>query len=127
MSNPHIDRVIASIKANPEVWLDSRRHSAHYIDSKLWTSAWEAAGDRAIELVGYDGMQTTRNMISDTAEGDLWDAADDIAMAIIAYPESVYLLDSDPEHVKMLAKLGDLKAAMMIVGCYAFAKEKALV
>ena len=94
----HIDAVLASVKANPDEWsaaLDAALDAA-------WGAAWDAAYDAA------------RGAALDAA----WDAALDAAryaiLALIAYDDCAHMLDSEPDDLRFLSKLGSHAATLMI-------------
>ena len=52
-------------------------------------------------------------------------AAQDAILALIAYDDCAYLLDEKPEHVQMLALLGNQAALLLYPACVAMQKEMA--
>ena len=100
----HIDAVLASVKANPDEWsaaLDAALDAA-------WGAAWDAAYDAA------------RGAALDAA----WDAALDAAwnaiLALVAYDDCAHMLDSEPDDLRFLSKLGSHAATLMMPASIAF-------
>jgi len=67
-----------------------------------------------------DRWYATRNAASDAARDDAWYAA---LLALIAYDDCAYLLDEKPEHVQILALLGNQVAILLYPACIALQKE----
>ena len=61
------------------------------------------------------------------ANPEKWDAAHGTILALIAWDDCAHLLDSEPEHVKLLAALGVESAILLYPACIVFSKEKELV
>jgi hypothetical protein len=51
-------------------------------------------------------------------------AARDAIVALIAYDDCAYMLDSDPGELEILAKFGNEKAILLLPACKAFAAIK---
>ena len=112
----HIDRVLASAKADPGQWKKlwvSGRYAAWGAQSELRDSAWEAA----------------REAVRVQVRGAAWDAAwwaarntpqyaaMDAILALFAYDDCAYMLDSDPGELAILAKFGDPRAVLILPAC----------
>jgi hypothetical protein len=126
MSNPwdhlpnakHIDALIASVKAHPEEWV-----AARYAErGEAWDEAWGAAWDAAWNAAGDAAYYAARC----AAWGAAWDAAWDAIIALIAYDDCAYMLDSDPSELEIIAKFGNERAILLLAACNAFSiiKEK---
>ena len=87
----HIERVLGSVRANPE----------------KWDAAWYAAHN--------------------AAHNAAWHAAHGTILALIAWDDCAHLLDSEPEHVKLLAALGVESAILLYPACLVFSKDEELV
>ena len=94
----YIDRVVASIKTHP----------------KIWEAVWDATRNAAWEAV----WDATRNAASNAA----WDAI----LALVAYDDCAYLLDCEPDELRILGKLGDHRAILLLPACIAFKDINAL-
>jgi len=127
----HIDRILADLKKNPDRWSatrnaamndewadarDAARVTAWYASwyaarSAAWNAAWNAARDDARDDAWDAVSEDARTAASDAAYGAI--------SALIAYDDCAYLLDEKPEHVQMLALLGNEKALLLYPACLA--------
>ena len=105
----HIDRVLASVKANPE--------------------QWEAAWDAAREAAWVQAQQVVRAQMREPAWDAAWEAAWEAGwyaatryaiIALVAYDDCAYMLDSDPGELAILAKFGDHRAVLLLTACKVF-------
>jgi hypothetical protein len=125
----HIDAILASVKAHPKEW------------GAEWNAEWDAAWDRARGAAWDAAREAAREAARDAAWGEArdatWDAAYyaarvaawDAIIALIAYDDCAYMLDSDLGELEILAKFGDERAILLLPACKAFAaiKEKTYV
>ena len=113
----HIDRILADLKKNPDKW------------DAVWDAEWNAAWNAA----WYAAWYAVRTAARDDAWNAVWDATSDAAsdatrgasLALIAYDDCAYLLDEKPEHVQILALLGNQVAILLYPACIALQKEMA--
>ena len=103
----HIDRVIASVQAHPEHWADSWDTTW----SAVRSSAWDAARDLLIKQGRYSVWVEVRGVRDAT-----WDAI----LALCAYDDCAYMLDSDPGELAILAAFGDPRAVLILPACKIF-------
>ncbi len=120
-----IDRVLASIKVNPTAWALPWDHDAwsdawsdaarltstcamYFIRDSAWSAVWDAT---RLLVKGAD----TRSAISGVAEGAI--------AALISYDNCAYLLDSEPQHVKLMALLGSHPAMLLYPACLAMGNK----
>ena len=135
----HIDRILDSVKANPEAWYaawDAARDAA-------WVAARDAARDAAWVAARIAAWDAARGAARDAARGAArnaawnaawiaawiaardaarvaaWDAARDAVSALIAWDDCAHLLDSEPDEVKILAKFGVPAAILLLPACIA--------
>ena len=116
----HIDRVLASAKANPEHWVAVWRVGLDWLAAcnmvkkqgrnAIWDAAWDATRD------------ATREVARDAS----WNAAIDAIVALIAYDDCAYMLDSDPGELAILAKFCDPRAVLLLPACKAFHSLKTI-
>ena len=102
----HIDRVIASVKANPDHWAaawDVVRNAA-------WAEAWNTVQD-----VGRNAEYNAAWLVE--VQYITWVAARDAILALIAYDDCAYMLDSDPGELAILAAFGDPRAVLILPAC----------
>ena len=119
----HIDRILADLKKNPDNWYDARNAAWNAARNAVRNDARNAAWNAA-ETAAWDAVR-------DAARGAAWNAAINAArtaargaiLALIAYDDCAYLLDEKPEHVQMLALLGNEKALLLYQACLALQKE----
>jgi len=127
----HIDWVIASLNTNPEKW------SAAW-DAASWTAVWYAAY-YAARVAAYDiawaaAWDAANNAARVAAYDMAWDAAldaaryaaDDAIIALITYDDCAYMVESDIDEIKILAKLGDQRALLLLPACIVFNETKEL-
>jgi hypothetical protein len=93
---PHIDRILADLRARPQVW------------DSAWASALASAWDSALASA-WDSAY-------DSARDSAWGAL----AALIAWDDCAVLLDAPVEHVRALAVLGNEQAVLMLPACIVF-------
>ena len=129
----HIDRILADLKKNPDKWRaawDAERYAAwDAARDAAWNAARgdarDAAGDAARNAV-WNAAETAERYAARTAASDAaWYASWGAISALIAYDDCAYLLDEKPEHVQILALLGNEKAILLYPACVALQKEMA--
>ncbi len=114
----HIDRIVRSMNMDPVVWNDVWPKVECLITSDIGDNAWaEASRQEFVEI---------RNYIYQFAPDPGWLGAEYSVLALCAWDGCAYMLDSDPDELTVLAKLGDHRAIMLLPACIAFAKEKEL-
>ena len=121
----HIDRIIESIKTHPKIWAKSWVTGL----DKAWDAAAEAAWDTAMEVAWnaarYAAVEVARYaawLEAREAREVAWDAT----LALVAYDECAYLLDCEPDELRLLSKLGDHRATLLLPACIAFKEINAL-
>jgi hypothetical protein len=141
----HIDRILADLKLNPDKW--SAAWDAEWYAASLaaWNAARTAASDTASDATwdaerddawnaAINAARTAAWTAERTAASDAawyatrdaaWYAAWGATSALIAYNDCAYLLDEKPEHVQMLALLGNQAASLLYPACIALQKEMA--
>lgn len=111
-----IDRVLEDVRARPDAWdvLDAVSAASR---RAAWDSAWDAA--RAAGGVAWDEVWRT-----------VWTwspAARDPILALIAWPDSAYLLDTDPEQVRLLGLLDHQPSVLLYPASLALHNHKEAV
>ena len=119
----HIDWVIASLKANPEKWAAAR--DAAYVAAS-WYEARNAAKAAAFDAANNAAWDAGRDAARDAAWDAAWYAASDAILALIAYDDCGYMIESEIDEIKILAKLGDAKTLLLLPACIVFNETKAL-
>ena len=124
----HIDAVIASLKANPDEWA-----KAYAARNAAWGAAWYAArnavGDAAWYAAWYAARYAARDAARYAARDAAWYAAWYAVLALVAYDDCAHMLDSEPDDLRILSKLGSHAATLMIPAAIAFKliREKQLI
>jgi hypothetical protein len=121
----HIDAILASVKAHPKEWGAARAAARIAVSDAAWGAAWGAARGAA--------WGAARGASWDAARGAEWDAASsaayytakgaagDAIVALIAYDDCAYMLNSNPCELEIIAKFGDERAILLLSACKAFA------
>ena len=104
----HIDRVLMSIKNNPDIW--------HAPESAAWDAAWHTAWGAAKDATRDSACEAACEAAGHAA----WDAAWGAVLALIAYDDCAYLLDMKADQVKLL---GMPAAVLLYPACLAFENE----
>jgi hypothetical protein len=113
-----IDLVMDSVKKNPAAWdaaWDAARNAASgAARNAAWNAAWDAAWYAARNAAWYAEWTAARG------------AARGAILALIAWDDCGYLLEENPEDVKMLALLGNQAAVLLYTACLALQNTKEL-
>ncbi len=112
----HIDAVLASVKANPDEWSAVRYAAAdaalEAVRYAAYDAAWEAAWEAARSVARYAALEAVRYAA--------WSAAWGAILALVAYDDCAHMLDSEPDDLRILSKLGSHAATLMIHASIAF-------
>ena len=103
----HIDRVLASVKAHPDVW-GAARVAARFAD---WSDARDAAWYAAKYATGDAARIAARNAAWDAAKY----AAGDAMVALIAWDDSAQYLDMTSEQLKMWYHLTERPECLLLL------------
>ena len=95
----HIDRVIASALANPGHWKETRGETC----DTTWSATWDILQEQGRAMVRVAGAATY-----------------DPILALCAYDDCAYMIDSDPGELAILAKFGDPRAILLLSACKVF-------
>ena len=126
----HIDAVLASMKAHPQQWADAWNKTypngtTASLDA-AWDAAWiaarEAARNAARDAARIAAWGAARNAAMDEA----WTAACDGIVALVAYDDCAYLLESEVGELQILAAFGDPRAILLVPACLTFSEINAL-
>ena len=113
----HIDRVIASAIAHRNQWDEAwntvqdagqtvaRQAVRNAVWSKAWAEAWSTVQDAG------------RSAEYKAAWLEAWYFARNAIVALIAYDDCAYMLDSDPGELAILAAFGDHRAVLILPAC----------
>ena len=108
----HIDRVLASSKADPTHWNSSAWGTTEW--SAAWDAAWHDMNIQHRQAAWAAGQTDARN----TPQYAI--------LALCAYDDCAYMLDSDPGELAILAAFGDLRAILLLGACKALQSIKEL-
>ena len=118
----HIDRVLAVVKAHPQVWVDARGAAWGGAQAAAWAAALDAARDAAWDAAWDAALDAARD-----AAGAAWDAAWAAAWgacaALIAWDDVSEYLKFSPEHLRVLSALEDHKATLLLPAALALQTE----
>ncbi len=116
----HIDRIIASVKANSADWYTAwnsiTRDNAYHISRIAARNAAHAAILETDLLPVWD----LATLAIARMEIQSWTAARDAILALIVYDDCAYMLDSDPGELAIIVAFGDQKAILLLPACIAF-------
>ena len=135
----HIDWVLASLKVHPKKWTaawnaafdaarDAARDAAYYA---AWNTAYVAGRHTAFDAAynaGRDASQSTAKAAAwDAAYYAAWNAATDTIIALIAYDDCAYMIESEVGELKIIAAFGNQPAILLLPACIVFNETKVLV
>jgi len=134
----HIDWVIASLKANPEMWVaawrtrDAARYAAwNAARVAAFDAAWNTAGEAARGAAWGAAWDATRVAAFDAAWNTAGEAArcaaTDAIAALVAYDDCAYMIESEVGELKIIAAFGDQKAVLLLPACIVYNETKELV
>ena len=122
----HIDRVLASLAATPELWGAAR--DAAWIGARVaaWDAAWDAARGAARDAAwdaAWDAARgAARDAARDAARGAARDAAWDAIAALVAWDDCAVFLDMPPDAVRLVAASGHHPAVLLLPAAIVFSK-----
>ena len=121
----HIDRVLASAKANPEHWAlawDTTWRAEQSAERTVASNvAWDAICSQGRVKAWYLVKQDTAGLaLRDTGHKVSRYVASGALLALVAYDECAYMLDSDPGELAILAAFSDPRAVLLLSACKAF-------
>jgi hypothetical protein len=119
----HIDRILADLKAHPDIWNDAY-HTHHAYNAvrgdALWAAERDAAYDAARGAVraaavaaAGDAYDAAGNTADDAPWLDAWIVAKGAILCLIAYDNSAHYLNCSPDHLETLAGLGIDEAILL--------------
>jgi len=118
----HIDWVLASAKAHPEKWPAARAAAR----DAVWTAARTAAYNAVWDAARYNAWYAAYNAASDAAYYAAFDAAKGTILALIAWDDCAYMIESEVDEIKILAKLGDQRATLLLPACSVYNETKSI-
>ena len=97
----HIDRVLASMKKNPEKWSTAQDAVRYAARAAAHTVAWDVAT--------YEVKKIVRNAARDAAWNTAWDAI----LALLAWDDCAYMLELPEDVLKLLRAVGNQQAILL--------------
>jgi hypothetical protein len=120
----HIDRVIASATAYPELWEQVR---ALAWDSLKWDKVWGQAWHQAWHQVMAQGRDKVWDQSWYLARDQAWGQARGGILALIAYDDSAKYLDLPLDQLEMLYLLNEHPTCILLQpAVFVFEKEREL-
>ncbi len=116
----HIDRVIASAHVDVSAWNEAIMQNAKLDIDNAWCDnnydAWKKGRAIVKEKLGEDEFTKLLTLDRDL---DKRHTLGDAIIALVAYDDCAYMLDSDPDELKIIAKFGNGVANLLWPACLA--------
>ena len=111
----HIDRVLASVKAHPDVWsaVDHAAGSAAWADAR--DAAWSAAVSATVSAEEDEDRITARNAAWNTAGTGAVSAAGDAIAALVAWDDCSQYLDMPGDQLEVWYHLSEQPACLLLL------------
>ena len=126
----YIDMILANLKLHATIWAGAPYDVSRNV---AWHTARGVAGPEAISawntawpVVSVSVQDEVYGEACGEAYDDACDAAMGAILALIAYDDCAYMFDCDLDEIKILAKLGDPRAILLLPACIAFNRSKEL-
>ena len=107
----HIDRILADLKARPEVWAAARDAAWAAARAAVRDAAWVAARVAARDAAWVAARDAARDAAwvatRDAAWVAAWVATRAAVGVLVAWDDCAYMLDLSPDAVRMLMHTGD--------------------
>ena len=113
---PHIDRVIASVKAHPDQWVEGR--------GVAWNTEWDAGRSAEYNAARQAALEAALQAAWAAGQNAAWYFARYAILGLIMYDDCAYMLDSDPGELAILAAFGDPRAGLLLPACKALQSIK---
>ena len=101
----HIDRVLASVKKNPEKWSTARGLTAD--------AAWDGAREAAWDVAGSAALDAVRDAARDAVRNTAWYTSWDAILALVAWDDCAYMLELPEDALKILRAVGNEQAILL--------------
>jgi hypothetical protein len=112
----HIDRVLASLAATPELWTATRDAAR----DAAWDAAYDATRDATRDAARGAARDDARGAAWDAARGASRYAAWDAIAALIAWDDCAVFLDMPPDAVRLVAASGHQPAVLLLPAAIIF-------
>ncbi len=111
----HIDRVITSLKAHPEIWNAASAATGMAFWSEAWNvasdAAWDVASDAARNMAWYATRDAAWDVASDAARYIAWG----VILALIVYDDCRKYLDMPSEKLETWILLSEQPVAILLL------------
>jgi len=124
----HINWVLASVKANPEKWgaVARRVPWTAVVRVAARYNAWYVVYHAACNAARGKAWEAARIAAFDAAWDAAYEAAADAIIALIAYDDCAYMIESEIGELKIIAAFGDQRALLLLPACIVFNETKVL-
>ena len=112
----YIDMILSDLKSYPDNWANV---SLGALCRAAWNEAKRVIWNDRMDAIWNEAKNVASNATRSEECQSGWSPIFAI-FALIAYDDCTYMLDCDPDEIKLLAKLGDHKAVLLLPACIAF-------
>jgi hypothetical protein len=128
-----IDWIIASTKENPKLWYSITQGAVSNAVWDITNSPATYSAQKVIEEAGMNdvldaakqaGMDAAWNAGMSSLRSMMYGPVCHVITALIAYDDCAYMIKSSVEEIRMLAKLGDTRAMLLLPACIIFNEIK---
>ena len=121
----HIDWVIASLTEHPKKWSATWNRIIDAPNCINRQPVYDTAYDIVVNSLRHSEWRAVTNTVW-AIDGPYW-AARSVVLALIAWDDCAYMIESGVGELELLAKLGDLRAILLWPACIIFNKTKVTV
>jgi len=119
----HIDRVLASVKKNPEKWATAGDTAGDTAHTAAWNAAryearyaaWDTARGKAWDAAWGAAWDAARGAVWDAVQDAAWNTAWDAILALLAWDDCAYMLELPEDALKLLREAGNEQAILLSV------------
>ena len=128
----HIDRVLESARAHLDHWTESwvmvHGFERGAVCTVEWSKAWSTVQDAGRSAEWWEVRAEVWAVRTEwaTAWREAYETLQDALLALIAFDDCGYMLDSDPGELAIIAKFGNTKAVLLLSACKAFHSLKTI-
>ena len=111
----HVDRVLASVKAHPEVWAEAYYAAYNAARNAAYNAAYNAGRDAAWKAARGAARNAAYYAARNAARDAAWDAAYGAILALIAWDDCAQYLDMSSDQLKVWAILSEKPASILLL------------
>jgi hypothetical protein len=126
----HIDWVLASINKYPTWWCHANTtayHNMSDIENHAWCNAWHYINSLDDPEKRQWAWESAKKIAYRCYIWGLRNTAANVIMALIAYDDCGYMIESDIGELKLIAAFGDPRAILLLPACIVYNETKGLV